>query len=126
VLVRLIYVFMVGVFGWPGLLARGDAAGDAEILVPRHEVAVLRRQVAGPGPGGADRAVMAALARLLPGRLGLHRIVTPGTVLAWRRCLARKKWACPGGPGRPPVPDQVRVLAGQLARQDPRRGTAAS
>jgi hypothetical protein len=122
VLVRLICLFMVWLFGWLVLLARGDAAMDAEIRVLRHEVAVLRRRVACPGPGWADRAVPAVLAGLLPGRLRLHRIVTPGTLLAWRRRLAKEKWACPGTPGRPPVPAGVRVLAGQRARQNPRWG----
>jgi putative transposase len=76
---RLFGLLMTRLFGWLALLARSDTSKDVEILVLRHEVAVLRRQVASPKLDWTDRAVIAALTRLLPRHPRLHRIVTPGT-----------------------------------------------
>jgi hypothetical protein len=123
VLIRVLYLLMVRVFGWLVLLARSGISKEVEILVLRHEVAVLRRQVARPKPDWADRAVLAALARLLPRHLRLHRIVTPGTLLARHRRLIKNKWTYPDATGRPAVPEEVRELVRRLARQNPRRGT---
>jgi hypothetical protein len=89
---------MVRVFGWLVLLARSQASKDAEIIVLRHEVAVLRRQVARPKVDWADRAVFAGLARLLPAVLRSHRLVTPGTLLGWHHRLAKRTWTYPKRP----------------------------
>ena len=77
----------IGLVGWMALLARSAASKDAVLLVLRQEVAVLRRQNPKPRLDWADRAVLAALIRLLPARLRMHRLVTPGTVLRWHRRL---------------------------------------
>jgi putative transposase len=122
VLFRLVYLLMIRVFDWLALLARSDVSNDVEILVLRHEVAVLRRQIARPKPDWADRAMIAALARLLSRHLRRHRIVTPATLLAWHRRLTKKKWAYPNAAGRPPVPEEIRELVRRLARQNPRWG----
>jgi hypothetical protein len=82
---RLLYLVTIRRFSWLKLLASTSAANNVEILIPRHEVAVLRRQVTRPRPTRPDRAILSTLTRLLPRPLRQHRIVTPATLLAWHR-----------------------------------------
>ena len=116
---RLLYLIMIRVFGWLLLRGRNQASKDAEIMVLRHEGTGLRRQVAQPKPDWAGRAVLAALAGLLPAVLRAHRLVTPGTVLAWHRRLITRKWTYPSRPGRPGTSPEVRGLVLRLARENP-------
>ena len=119
---RLLYLIMMQLLGWLFLLGRCEDAKEAEIAVLRHEVAVLRRQVARPKLGWADRAVFAALARLLSRELRRQRLVTPGTLLAWHPRLVARHWRYPNQPGGPPVPVEIRELVARLAKETPRWG----
>jgi putative transposase len=89
---RLLYLIFVRVCSWLVLLGRSSASKEAELLVLRHEFAVLRRVSPPPRLDWADRAVLAALIRFLPTRLRAHRLVTPGTVVCWHRRLIARKW----------------------------------
>ena len=115
---RLLYLIFARLCSWLVLLGRSSASKDAELLVLRHEVAVLRRTYPSPRLDWADRAVLAALIRLLPARPRMCRLVTPGTVLRWHRRLVTRKWTHPNRAGRPPVSAEIVTLIARLATEN--------
>ena len=120
---RLAYLLLARVLSWLMLLARSDAAKDVEILVLRHEVAVLRRHHPRPRLSWADRALLSALSRLLPSPLRRLRLVSPRTLLRWHAQLVARRWTYPRRqPGRPPVAQSVRALVLRMARENPTWG----
>jgi putative transposase len=115
---RLLYLIFVRLCGWLVLPGRSTASKDIELLVLRHEIAVLRRTKPKPRLDWADRAILAALTRLLPRTVRVHRLVTPGIVLRWHRRLVRKRWTYPNRTGRPPVSAEITALIGRLAAEN--------
>jgi len=110
------------VLRWLALLARSSAAKNAELLVLRHEVAVLGRQVARPRVDWADRAVLAGLVRLLPRRAWRGMLVQPTTLLRWHQDLIRRRWTYPHRRGRPRVAAELGALVLRLGRENPTWG----
>jgi putative transposase len=104
------------------LLARGDAAKDLEILVLRHQLAVLRRQTPRSRFEPADRAVLAAISRVLPRARWSCFLVRPETLLRWHPQLVAGAWTYPHRIGRPPLNPEVQQLIVRLATENPRWG----
>jgi hypothetical protein len=111
VTLRFTYLAVLRMLGWIALLARSDLAKDTEILVLRHQIVVLQRHVKTPRPR-ADRAILSALARLIPSkqRSQLRLILSPRTLLRWHADIVRRRWCYPHRrPGRPAVQRTARV-----------------
>jgi transposase InsO family protein len=116
VALRLVYLIFIRLLSAPALLLRSDVSKKAEILVLRHQLAVLRRQIARPKPSWADRTLISALARLLPKSRRVGLLVTPGTLLRWHADLVRRRWTYKRKtPGRPPTKPTIHALVLRLA-----------
>ena len=114
---RLLYLIFSQLLSWL-TLPRAPSSKDIELLVLRHEVAVLRRTNPKPSLDWADRALLAALIQRMPAVLRGHRLVTPATVLRWHRRLVTKKWIYPTSSGRPPVDPVIVALIERMARDN--------
>ncbi len=102
---------------------RGLDVKDVELLVLRHELDILRRQVARPKLGVVDRALLAAAGVHLPRSSCGVLLVTPRTLLRWHQALVRRKWRQSAGRvGRPPLSAEIQELVLRLARENPRWG----
>jgi len=123
VLPKLAYLTLCRSIQLLALLARGDAAKDLEILVLRHQLAVLHRQTSRPRLEPGDRALLAAVSRVLPRARWSCFFVKPDTLLRWHRRLVAGAWTYPHRPtGRPPLDEDIQQLIVRLARENPRWG----
>jgi putative transposase len=121
----LVYAVVGRLLSLIAVRGRGEASKDIELVLLRHEISVLRRQLPRPRLEPADRLIMAALARHLPRSLWTFRLVSPGTLLRWHRELLARKWTYPHTApalGRPPTRTALRVLVLRLARENPTWG----
>ncbi len=118
----MLYLIFLRLVGLLVLLGRSSVSKDVELLVLRHEVAVLRRSNPKPRLDRSDRVVVSALVRLLPKMLRTNRLVIPATILCWHRRLLAVKWRYPHRVGRPPVDEAIARLVEQVAAENHRWG----
>jgi hypothetical protein len=118
----LCYVVLSRVLQLATLRFRSEDFKELEIVVLRHELAVLRRQARRPNLSAADRVFLAAASRLLPRARWRAFLVTPTTLLRWHQRLVARRWTYRARPGRPPIGDEVRELVLRLARENSRWG----
>ena len=120
---RLIYQMLSTLLGWIVVRARSETSKEIEILVLRHQLALLQRRTPRPPMNWSDRALIAALTRLLPTPRRLGLLVTPATLLRWHRQLVAWRWVSqPVRTGRPAIPAGVRALIIRLASENPTWG----
>ena len=125
---RFAFLIITRVTTWLRLSRREEAWQTAEILILRHQLAVLqRRQPRRPYLTWADRALLAALLSVIPKarRQGLRLLVTPDTILRWHRDIVRRRWAARsrrGKTGRPATRRNIKALVLRLARENPEWG----
>jgi hypothetical protein len=109
------------------LLCRSERSKELEILLLRHELAILRRQPRRAAVRPVDRAILAALARALPRSAWASLTVSPASLLRWHRQLVKRRWTYPRRrPGRPPLDRRVQELVVRLARENPPGATGGS
>ncbi len=116
------YVVLGRLLQLAALRLRSEEFKELEIVVLRHELAVLRRQTGRPVLEPADRVFLAAASRLLPRSSWHSFVVTPTTLLRWHRRLVTKRWTYPARVGRPPIGGEIRELVVRLAHENPRWG----
>jgi putative transposase len=125
---RFVFLLITQVAAWLRLSRREEAWKTAEILILRHQLAVLqRRQPCRPRLNWADRALLAALLAVIPKarRQGLRLLVTPDTILRWHRDIVRRRWAARSAharTGRPATRRNIQALVRRLARENPEWG----
>jgi putative transposase len=122
VFLSLCYVVFRRVLQLATLRLRSNDLKELEIVVLRHELAILRRRTRRPAMTWTDRCLLSAASRLLPRSRWRSFIITPGTLLRWHRRLVAKRWTFPRRAGRPPIRREIRALVLRFARDNPRWG----